>query len=860
MMNPTISVNPRKINKNPMSLIDKIDTDRGLAKIATSDKQISVRDNLVFVDTRDCVGRQSLIETQNFAEGRGSRNLSSGYIKNVTGTGISPIVVTIESTTSEKRLKDGDFVKINDVIGNTNANGNHKIINVSGSTFSLIGRMGNGEYGGSGIWKRDPDSGYPTLNESTNTIIGNEMRIHFLRRLRVIRSLSLIHAVIPRDIIPITTYFPGFVGTSILPLNSVTDCTTVENVYTTYIPQEKAFLESQLIGFYSTPIEVFRTYINANFSLPCQITPGPLKLWNPPVGPWPLQPVPYPYQTVPTYKSNDFSVIDEMGLYNIILSGYGVYDLLDWSISVPISIPVPPFTMDIGAIFTDMARKFLLLMITPKQSFRNKDYIDLIFNSTTVDIGSTTFPFGYGDYQRFIPGPGIQQNYQPGTSDNTDPTIVGPDWDVPFPNFRGNVFGPYNSPGDKFQKMGVLQTVQDLYLNGDTNNLFGNPIIKQDTPTECLMQDSTFGLNFSSINPINLRNFEDSCNPNVKNAMRLVPNGFGALSVRATGDGNPNYVNQFNPGGLGGAGGIGPDVNGVPPGGSAWVDNPIGSSSGDETFGNPIATGPIAAVSTTTIVVGPAAEDVDATLSGAEVAPVNPRITNRTSWFDLGANNGAFTKKLADWKTFTISELPDTNIVINMLEAQRTIRSQGTNSNAYSSILSFPVRLNLGTSTGTFQYSENLQVLLASSSSSNYWTKRYLNPLSQLDELHLTFTTYEGDEIPLEVMLQERDSVYYLRTFERIFGYDKSFLDFNLGNRELSFMFNPLNPQLIGRMKRNLSMIFKIETYEYVNPGLEIDMVRNMLERSSAHEDFGDSDDEDGNNFVVRAANYGDYS
>ena len=128
-----------------------------------------------------------------------------------------------------------------------------------------------------------------------------------------------------------------------------------------------------------------------------------------------------------------------------------------------------------------------------------------------------------------------------------------------------------------------------------------------------------------------------------------------------------------------------------------------------------------------------------------------------------------------------------------------------------------------------------------------------------MDELHLSFTTYEGDEIPLEMMLQERDSVYLLRTFERIFGYDQSFNDFNPGNRELSFMFNPLNPQLIGRMKRNLSMIFKVETYEYVNPGLEIDMVRNMLERLSTGEDF-EEDSENGDNFMVRAANYGDYS
>lgn len=848
--------NPRNLSFDKsisLSLIDKYDKDIGLMSEKTDTKQITVRDNLVFIDTRDCVGKQSLLDTQLFFEGRGGRPESSGFIKNTTGTGVSPITVTIVGSTEEKQLKNGDVVRITDVLGNKSANGEFQIRNVTISTFELYGTMGTGDYSGGGSWVRYDDPGYPRLNESTNTIIGNHMRVKFMKRLRVVRSLSLIHAIIPRDIIPLTTYFPDFIGVSTMPLNSVSDaCTAVSNNYTTYIPQEKDFLESQLIGFYSTPIEVFRTYNNGCLSLPSQVTPSPLKLWNPPIGAWPEQPPPYPFQTVPTYQTDEFSITDQLGSYKLILAGYGVYDLLDWSISIPVSIPVAPFTMDIGAVFTDLARKMLLLMITPKQSFENYDYIDLIFNSSTVDPDSTTFPFGYGDYQRFVPGPGLQQNYQPGTSDNADPTVPGPDWVVPFPDFRGNVWGPYDAPGDRFQKVGIIQTLQDLFLNGDLGNIFGQPIVKENIATECLMQDSSLGINFISLNPVNLRNFKDSSNINIQNAMRILPNGFGTVTVRAEGSGNPNYVNQYNPGGLGGGGGIGPDSLGPPPTGGSWVNNPLGSVTGTETFGNPVASGPDAGVSTTLVVIGPTPADVDASLNGSEVSPTDPRITNRTSYYDLGPNKGAFIENIDKWKNFIISELPDSNIVINMLEAQRNIRVQGTSGKNYTSILNFPVRLDLGTSSGTVKYSENLQSLLASSQ--EFWTKRYLNPLASLENLNLYFTTYEGNEIPLEMMLEERKSVDFLRQFERLFNYDLQFTDFNPRNVNLFFLFNPLNPQLIGRMKRQLSLTFKIETYEYVNPGLEIDMVRKMLERTA------DVQEEEDDDFVVRASNYTNYS
>jgi hypothetical protein len=90
-------------------------------------------------------------------------------------------------------------------------------------------------------------------------------------------------------------------------------------------------------------------------------------LWNPPVGPnWPLQPEPYPYQTVPTFVSNEFTIPDNIGTYKLTLAGYGVYDLKDWSVSIPVLIDEPPYMIDIGATITSIARKLLLLLIAPR--------------------------------------------------------------------------------------------------------------------------------------------------------------------------------------------------------------------------------------------------------------------------------------------------------------------------------------------------------------------------------------------------------------------------------------------------------------------------------------------------------------
>ena len=61
-------------------------------------------------------------------------------------------------------------------------------------------------------------------------------------------------------------------------------------------------------------------------------------------------------------------------------------------------------------------------------------YTEIIANCSTTS--NNISPFGYGQFQRFLCGPGHQLNYQPGTSDGANPSIVAPDWPIAFPNFR----------------------------------------------------------------------------------------------------------------------------------------------------------------------------------------------------------------------------------------------------------------------------------------------------------------------------------------------------------------------------------------------------------------------------------------
>lgn len=779
---------------NNFGLRDKYDQSAGLTHKNPEDIQFTTHEHTIIVDSRDCVGVNSLKDSRTFFEFNGGRRSATGNIVTTSGQGVYPTVVTVNSV---QDLKDGDVVVITSVHGNKTVNGVHSIsaVNSSNNTFTINTKTTNA-YNGGGIWTRDADSGFPSMTNKESTIVNNQMIINLESELKFLRSLSLFHIVIPRDIIPLNYLLSDFITAS-TSLTNTTYAGITESNYTTYIPQEPKLLEERILGFYSSPLDIWRSYDNAAFSMPNQVTPPPLELWNPPgPGAWPLQPIPYPFQTVPTYRSNTFK-INDVDNY-VILAGYGVYDLVDWTVDTgnPVS----------DSLNTSIIRKLLLILLCPIQSYNNNDYIDLILNSNTTSNLTTSAAFGFGDYQRYVPGPGLQLNYQPNTNtayttlnSSGPPNVSGlPDSPIPFPNFRGNIWGPYNKPGDRFQKFGLRDTVQDLFLNGDLNNLLGTPIISPNVPPDGIRLDPNYGLNFSALIAVNMGNINNTANPNIINAMRISSNGFGTSVVRAQG-GGVTYTSVYNSVSGFGGGGIGPSTLGTP---SSWVNNGIYSATGS--FADPLAQGPLGPNVTTAT--------SDSTTPGTTVP------TYSTSYYDSGANNGRFTSQVSNYTGYTVNDLPDTDLIIRVEEARRDERVQTTRSINRDAIMDVPIRLNLGSTSGTFQYIESLQSLLAQATS--YWQKRYVNSKASIGKLHLFFYDYEGREIPLEKMLQTRGVSGALQRLIRIDDFFNSSFDLS-GFSQFSFLFDPLNPQLIGRMKRYIQIMFKVEAYQGMPPGLE---------------------------------------
>jgi len=836
-------------------LRDKGDAGEGLELDSSNSKRIVLRKNLIFVDTRDCVGENSLRDAQSVYLARGGKKEVAGNVITTTGLGVSPITVSVNVNLSSNNVKNGDTVSISGVAGNTYANGSWKIINVVSTfllnTFDLVGSIGNGNYAGSGMFIRPADKGYPSILNTTSTIVGNILTVQMTKVLKVIRGISVVNVTIPRDIIPLSSYLPDFVEFATPYItDSLPQCTQNPITWESYILQEPKFLIERMIGYYSSPLDIYRTYNYGSFPIPNQYTPPPLVLWNPPVGLWPQQLKPYPFQSVPTYRSNNFTVSARSGVFYSILAGYGVYDMSDWTDSYSSSTALQ-------LIQTQIGRWLLLLLCIPIQSYRDEDYISLVINSNVYDdppLPVSSF-FGFGDYQRFIPGPGLGMAYQPGTVNGGDPTISSLDSPIAFPYFRGNVWGPYDTPGDRFQKLGVRDVVQDLFLNGDLRNIFGVPLVKPYVPTECLMFDFTYGFNLPAIDEVTMGIFEETTNPNILNAMRIIPNGFGALAQQKQGDGVLPYQTRYLS-----AGGIGPDINGPPAtpatatSGTGWVNYPINNSGGNGSFSYPDAAGPSSGLAATgsspnaTIVP----QVTDSELKGNETNPPDPAtnvISSRISFYDLGPNAGAFVTQMINYRTFVINEMPDTNIVLNIQQSQRQAFIQSTNPVTTDCMISIPIRLNLGTNTGTLQYIESVESLL---SNPEYWTKRFIAPMASLHKLDISFTTYDGLAIPLEKMLQSRRSVTLLSNFQRIFGSIFSFQQINPRSIALAFLFDPINPSLGGRAKRTFGMTMSVDTYEYDSPGLYLNMIKDMLEK--------DRYDDDEDTFLVRASNYNNYS
>jgi hypothetical protein len=912
---------------------DKTDNSSGFRLANSNSKETTVRENLLFVDSRDCVGIQSVKDSKIYALSIGLRDNFTTSVVTTTGLGVSPVVISIPSiqvgsTSLTTILKAGDKVTINGVQGNKSVNGTWEITNVivntspAPSTFELIGVSSSGDYLGSGIVRRYADSAFPVVKNNANIIVGNEMTIYLPKTLKSLRSISLVHTVIPRDIIPLVTYLPDFVSFSQFVEGSVPSCPTVRiattangtlatdfeigdtvdgvvivendriliknqtsadengiyvakivlgvgslvrasdlpdttpseianNYYVvvsegtvnagltyvitmaaagsvgtntmtltnipagipiswaSYIPQEENFLTENAIGFYSTPLQLFRTYFDSPFAIPNNNTPPPLRLWNPTVGGATHQLQPYPQQTVPTYTTDTFTVTDQTGLFYLILSGYGLYDLNDWTYRLSEDHLV-------NNNITSLMRVILLLTIAQEQTYRGVDYVDLIVNALVVDSSFDPLEYyGYGDFQRFLPGPGLGMNYQPGTSDGADPTVTRTDSPVPFPYYRGNVWGPYGSPGDRFQRMGLRDTVQDLYLNGDLNNLFGVSIVKSWVNARCIPTDVSYGIDLTYFSYVTFGNVLDSTNPNITNAMRLSSNGFGALRVNNLGN-DSTYTEKFL-----NAGGQGPDPHGEPvdgystaPGGGSWVTTEV-IDGGTGQFDDAIAAGPQYANTATNTT----ASGADATYTGDDGTP---KITRQTAWYDSGTRNGDFKNQMFSYRNWIVTELPDTNLLITIFQAQRNQRVQSSNQTNSTAIFNCPIRLNLGTNTGTREYVESVESLLASSQL--YWDNRFLPSDESLQKVTLSFTSFDGIPIPLEKMLQYRKAVTikqkYNSLVEPYANYVEEFTNNIFRKSKVQDVFDPLDPRLFKRQKRNIGLIFKIETYEHDNPGL----------------------------------------
>jgi len=764
------------------ALRDKADNLRGLLERTAEAKQVTTYQHIVQIDTRDCVGVDSLAQARLAFQAQGGRSEASGLILGSTGLGISPIKINIQLILPSI-LRNGDTVTISGVQGNTVCNDTWKIFNVTTTSFE-IGGIGLGNYAGGGQWFRAEDNGYPNISSTTCTINGNEMIILLNKRLKAIRSIGLNISIIPRDIIPINCYYRDLYTASL-------------GGSPTLIPQETKFMTSASYGFYSSNISLFRTY-TGTWAMPNQVTPPPLNLWNPPLGPWPTgQPISYAQQTVPTYVSNIFNIPGYSGNFLLVCSGYGVYDLLDWTFNTGNPIE--------DRANTELARKALLLTIVRPQMYNNVNYNVLINNCSTTS--NNIYPFGYGIFQRFICGPGLQLNYQPGSTDGENPSVPQVDSQIAFPNFRGNVWGPYDAPGERFQKMGLRDTLQDLFLNGDLDNLFGIPVLNPNLQINQFLTDPNYGLNTGFVS-VDFSNFSTSTSPNILNAMRIVSNGFGAVTVTAQGQGNPDYTVVYQD-----SGGIGPSTFGAP---SAWS---LTGVYGPPNLGDPNAVGPL---SWNLLSNGQVPQ------TGVGNLPPNypgqtAAISHKFGWYDLGPNQGYFKTSIKSYTVYAGINIPATNLVIQVFQFPRNERVQSTNSDVGPSIFNVPVRLFPDFSDGGFAYMEGIYSLLSQTSDLEYWGQRFLNPLASLDKINLRFFTYEGVPIPLERQLAYNYPGYFT---------------------------NNLSPLL--RSKRFISLLFRIECYQYVNVGLnimeQVDKILGIVEENN-----------DDYEFNVRAVNYEDY-
>lgn len=94
----------------------------------------------------------------------------------VTGaTNATPIVITVSDATN---LANGDWVVVEGVGGNTNANGNFYLAAKSGSTFELAGSAGNASYTSGGrLTKLNKAGSFPVALASVMAGILNDKSV-----------------------------------------------------------------------------------------------------------------------------------------------------------------------------------------------------------------------------------------------------------------------------------------------------------------------------------------------------------------------------------------------------------------------------------------------------------------------------------------------------------------------------------------------------------------------------------------------------------------------------------------------------------------------------------------------------------
>ena len=512
------SQNTFGLPNNKYGLVDKQREAVGLQEkdIESSLPSITERENLIMFDTRDCVGELSLREAQ----------LAFAYNAATTG-----------------KIEPEDFKR------SLNADGvvvPSKLVSV----VSGLAQIQENENANSNANKSL--MGFPRRkSDNTPHIENNEITFRLPKKLKIVKSFEIINAIIPRDIIPVYVYFPGFVNNCI-PGETVDYLNPKENapssVWESPVPETnedfydksiQGISSNKLGGVYYTPLRYWRSYTGPN-CMSNPHTPPPYQLWNPPQDtlsddPWPFQPQPVQNQRVPTYRARN----------GVIFAGYGLYDLDDFPVNQQLQL------VD-GTLISIPLRKLILKLIVTDGQYVNGISAENIIDISEIDdfndsgvVDNPLLQTGYGDYQRFIPGPGVAMNYQPnqwrnGKSAPIDMSVSTFDQDtgqlgpmpVPFPNFRGHVWGPYGRPGDRFQNKGLQTTVDELYMNGDTSNLEGNPIIWSSfNPSE---EEYTFEYFITSLkrsnNIVRFQTLESASNPNIKNSMRVeFSGGFGAV-------------------------------------------------------------------------------------------------------------------------------------------------------------------------------------------------------------------------------------------------------------------------------------------------------------------------------------------